>query len=280
MSAFSAARRAAIKPVRRHFHGIKRCCWLALTLRLILAAGATSAQSPTADTPPRALSEECLRVEALWCENGASRVVPMSALRDAVHLQWGSLESETARAVRRARRAARLPDSVRLQAGARIDRDTENRVRLSQDFDNAGNLNKASLEDRNTYQDDHYIDIRLAIDWRLRRARWSDDEIALRREQTALRAAKSEALREAAATWYELMVHADVFCQRMANREDSVDDSPPPARTTAAAARARAASPDGLRLVELASKIVQLQTLIDTWSGGWLSTFLGDEAGG
>lgn len=238
------------------------------------------AMARAADTDRRPVSEECLRIEALWCVDGVSRVVPMRALRDAVHAQWGSLESETERAVRRARRAARLPDSVRLQAGARIDRDTENRVRLSQDFDNAGNLNKASLEDRNTYQDDHYVDVRLAIDWRLRRARWSDDEIALRREQTALRTAKSEALREAAATWYELTVHADVFCLRMADPNGAEDESPSTPRTTAAAARARAASPEGLRLVELATKIVQLQTLIDAWSGGWLSAFLADEPGG
>lgn len=248
---------------------LRTLCLVFAALCVFVSSSAEAQQAASA-----VHTDESRRVARLWCVEDTSRVVPMSDLRDAVHLRWTALERETQRAVIRSRRAARLPDSVRLQAGARIDRDTENRVRLTQDFDNAGNLNKASLEDRNTYQDDHYIDVRLAIDWRLRRARWSDDEIALRREQTALRAAKSDALREAAAAWYDLLVHAEVLCQRLAQPEDDVPVATAAQRLTAAQARALAQSPEALSIVELAAKIVQLQTLLDEWSDGWLSTYL------
>ena len=129
---------------------------------------------------------------------------PVDVLRDALARDYQTQQREHDEAVIRARRAARAPEYVRVQAGGRYDRDSETRARLVQDFNGLGEPTKSGMEDRNTHQDDLYIDLRIAAEWRVSRTRWSDADVALRREAAQQADAHRETLSQLYTLWISL----------------------------------------------------------------------------
>lgn len=132
------------------------------------------------------------------------------------HHQHQQRLDELEHSFRRARRAARLPEVFRIQTGARFDRDRENRLRLQQDYDGSGQNTRSILEDRDTFQDDLYVDLRISADWRFTRTRWGDDEISLRRERSALLLQLQSERRELVRLWFGFLQRHAAFCRTWA----------------------------------------------------------------
>lgn len=172
-------------------------------------------------------------VEAAWLDcasahGGRVTLDELQAHQAAVH-QAQLADVDAAR--RRARRSSRLPEVLRVQTGARMDSDRENRLRLTQDFDALGAPSRSSLEDRDTFQRDMYVDVRISADWRLTRTRWADDEIALRREQTALVQGFQAARRSLIERWFALQQSAQRWCElRRVDAHYATDRADAPAR--------------------------------------------------
>ena len=174
---------------------------------------------------------------AVWldCSDDRGRRITLDELQahQAAAHQAQIADLEAAR--RRARRASRLPEGLRVQTGARVDYDRETRLRLTQDFDALGAPSRSSLEDRDTFQNDMYVDVRISADWRLTRTRWADDEIALRREQTALVQGFQAARRALIEHWFALQQSAQRWCELRRVRdqhtphggEEHIRDDPP-----------------------------------------------------
>lgn len=227
-------------------NGGPKGCWAAI------AHGATPATVEDFDSVIQA--EATLLERVLRCDESVGTMVELSAMQAVVEADAQHDEQELREAFRRARRSARLPDVLRFQTGARLDRDRENRLRLTQDFDGGGSMNRSSLEDRDTFQDDVYVDVRLSADWRLARTRWADDEIALRRERSALRASHAERQRELLQHWFALQHTQLSWCEAHENLETAEH---PRVRITAAAL-------EKLRL-QLWQHLSALNTLTDGW---------------
>lgn len=132
----------------------------------------------------------------------------------------GQAHDELDDAFKRARRSARLPEVIRIQTGGRYDRDQQNRKRLTEDYDDLGMIRKSALENRDTYQDDLYINMSLTAEWRLTQTRWSRDEIALRRERTALRKSEKERAKDAMHQWFSLHEARLAWCETTFDYDD------------------------------------------------------------
>lgn len=170
--------------------------------------------------------------QELLCEELVTQFPSIRELRDAVERQATHRVADVDAAILRARRAARAPEYVRFQAGGRYDRDSENRSRLVQDFDGNGLPTKAGTEDRLTHQDDMYLDVRIATEWRLSRTRWSDAEIQLRRERSQLQNTSQDTMSSLYTHWGALVLALRHACQH------ELGTLPPPA-PPAATSRAR-----------------------------------------
>lgn len=204
-----------------------------------------------------ALTKEAQLLELLLaCEGALGLSIDLITLQRGLESKSEDEDQEIARAFKRARRASRLPEVFRVQSGARFDRDRENRARLTQDFDALGDMHKSSFEDRDTYQNDLYVDVRLSADWRLTRTRWSGDEVALRRERTSLRAHQADRRRELVQHWFGLQ-HAHIaWCDALETPDEDF--------LTPAQERRRTQQVETLRL-QLWQHVSALNSLTDGW---------------
>lgn len=203
------------------------------------------------------LSKETQLLEVLLaCEENFGASTDLVALQEGLAAQSVEEDRELARAFLRARRSARLPEVLRFQSGARFDRDRENRARLTQDFDALGDMHRSSFEDRDTFQNDLYVDVRVSADWRLARTRWSNDEVALRRERSNLRAYQATRRQELVNHWFGLQHAHNAWCEA---RERPLDTS-----LTMAQQRKEAQKVETLRL-QLWQHLSALNSLTDGW---------------
>lgn len=147
------------------------------------------------------------------CESLPDSERELDALQHALHAQSALEREDLAQAFKQARRSARLPEVIRFQTGARYDRDQQNRKRLTEDYDDYGDIRRSALENRDTFQDDVYVNVSLSADWRLSRTRWSRDEVALRREQTALNNAQRQRHQDAVHHWFALQNARLSWCE-------------------------------------------------------------------
>lgn len=178
-----------------------------------LTPQASALESSTLETE-RALVEQWMA-----CEGAVQSDLELDALQRVLSEQSAQERDELQHAFKRARRAARLPEVIRVQTGGRYDRDQQNRKRLTEDYDDMGAIRKSALENRDTYQDDMYINVQLSAEWRITQTRWSRDEVALRREQTALRKAQKERAAEAMKRWFALHEARLTWCE-MQSQDD------------------------------------------------------------
>lgn len=190
------------------------------------------------------------QVQPDWCSLPSYGMPPLrdvqEALRDIYEKSRRSIES----ARTEARRSARLPEYVRVQAGARMDSDRENRLRLAQDFDGFGVPSKSSLEDRSTNQQDLYVDVRASAEWRLSRLRWSEAETALRRENAQASDRLREDLKSLHEWWIELLLLGQIIC------ENPSDDPPTSQRSSTRATKVRPGREEAfVRFTSLAERI-------------------------
>lgn len=179
------------------------------------------------DTEERELLERFMRCEALYDSEEE-----LDALQRALRVQSDQESSDLEQAFKRARRSARLPEVIRFQTGARYDRDQQNRKRLTEDYDDYGDIRRSALENRDTFQDDVYVNVSLSADWRLSRTRWSRDEVALRREKTALNKAQKQRHQDAVRHWFALQNARLTWCE-------DFDAHRPPPETQTRSERAR-----------------------------------------
>src|SRR5690625_1613025 len=189
-------------------------------LACLLSFGAVAqAQEMALDAADQGEVERALVERWMRCED----VAPVDRELDALqHVLWEQSVQERASledAFKRARRAARLPEVIRIQTGGRYDREQQNRKRLTEDYDDVGAIRKSALENRDTYQDDMYINVNLTAEWRLTQTRWSRDEVALRREQTALLKAQKQRASEAMQRWFALHEARLSWCEATQDRE-------------------------------------------------------------
>lgn len=198
-----------------------------------------------------------------WCQRDGYGLPALRDLQSAVEGELSERDRELNAAFTRARRAARAPEYVRVQVGGRYDRDGETRARLTQDFDGSGSPTRASLEDRNTSQDDLYVDLRLAAEWRLARTRWSDAETALRRERQQLSAQRQDAIDLLHQRWLELLRTLRVIC--------APDDAPAPIAPNASRTRAAAASATPNDRTDAELRLAVLAHQLDDLSGGFFT---------
>lgn len=147
------------------------------------------------------------------CESLPDSEKELEALQHALRAQSDLEREDLAQAFKQARRSARLPEVIRFQTGARYDRDQQNRKRLTEDYDDYGDIRRSALENRDTFQDDVYVNVSLSADWRLSRTRWSRDEVALRREQTALNNAQRQRHQDAVHHWFALQNARLSWCE-------------------------------------------------------------------
>lgn len=138
----------------------------------------------------------------------------LDALQAAIRAQHARAIDDLEYAFKRARRSARLPEVVRFQTSARYDRDQQNRKRLTEKYDNAGDILDSALENRDTFQDDMYVNVSLSADWRLSRTRWSKDEVSLRRERTALLNAQKKQHQDVVRHWFALQNARLTWCDQ------------------------------------------------------------------
>lgn len=160
------------------------------------------------DVEEREVLERFMRCESLHDSEDE-----LDALQRALRAQSDQETADLEQAFKRARRSARLPEVIRFQTGARYDRDQQNRKRLTEDYDDYGDIRRSALENRDTFQDDVYVNVSLSADWRLSRTRWSRDEVALRREQTALHKAQKLRHQDAVRHWFALQNARLTWCE-------------------------------------------------------------------
>ena len=171
------------------------------------SAGAQSLQStPTAfeDAQDVQRAERSLVDRWMTCDGPARNDEELDALQRTLDAQSARELEELEAAFVHARRAARLPEVIRFQAGGRYDRDQQNRKRLTENYDDFGDLERSALENRDTFRDDMYVNVNLTAEWRLTQTRWSRDEMALRREKTALKKAQQKRAQDATQHWFAL----------------------------------------------------------------------------
>ncbi len=186
-----------------HLH--RTILWLCLVC--VMGLLATRAYASPSDDGSAIMAAQFMR-----CDDARLNEEQLQALDAQLQRLFDDEHAEIDEALRRAHRSARLPEVIRVQTGARVDRDQQNRKRLTEDFDEVGAIRRSVLEDRDTYQDDAYIQVTLSAEWRLTRTRWSSNEIALRKERTTLR--KEQRSRQEALTkhWFSLLRTHMTWC--------------------------------------------------------------------
>lgn len=231
---------------------MKQCLFHIVALVALLYVHESVAQTQTSSSP--ALPE--------FCFVPSYGMPPLRVVQDALRGQYDRSRRSIASARVEARRSARLPEYVRVQTGARMDSDRENRRRLAQDFDGFGVPSKSALEDRSTNQQDFYVDVRASAEWRLSRLRWSDAETALRREDAQASDRLRDDLRSLHEWWLDLLKLGRIIC-----KEDSIEPALPQRGSTRSPATPTSQEEAIQRFISLAERIDFLTEgfLVEHW---------------